>query len=463
MRHEISVSTLAAALLAALGTVPFAAPAATIAVTTTGDSGGSADCTLRQAIASMNTGAVAAGCMASGNFGENDTIIFDTNKFPNGGANTITLGGSQLSISGYGLNLAIDASANGNVTIDAGQSSRAMYDASGLGGSLTLDHLTVRNGNATSNDCLGAANGGGICVSGASLALVDSTVTDSTASKNGGGIYAQYGSLTLTRSTLSSNSAFSGGGIAADGSNTTLTDSTVSGNSAVGNSSGPVGGGGIYAKLGSVTLLRSTLNGNTASGAFGGGILAFASITMSNSTLIGNSAYAGGALLLPSGGSSSISFRQTTVAGNTAARVAGGLLLLPAGSGPGTFNMTNSLFASNNGGNIYEVASGGVVTIAGSGNLVFGDASSGVVFANAPLTGDPKLTNLGNFGGLTQVMYPMPGSAAIDAIAPVSGQCLVPKDQRGVARPQGAACDIGAVEADAATNHDFIFANGFEP
>ncbi|MBS0556090.1 MAG: hypothetical protein JSR27_01600 [Proteobacteria bacterium] len=462
MRHEISVSTLAAALLAALGTVPFAAPAATIAVTTTGDSGGSADCTLRQAIASMNTGAVAAGCMASGNFGENDTINFNTTEFPNGSANIITLGGSQLAINGYGLNLAIDASANGNVTIDAGQSSRAMYDSSGLGGSLTLDHLTVRNGKATSNDCLGAANGGGICVSGASLALVDSTVTGNAAAKNGGGIYAQYGNLTLTRSTLSGNSAFNGGGIAADGSNTTLTDSSVSGNSAVGSSSGPVGGGGIYAKLGSVTLLRSTLNGNTASG-FGGGILALANLTMSNSTLSGNSAYAGGALLLPSGGSSSISFRQTTVAGNTAARVAGGLLMLPTGSGLGTINMTNSLFASNNGGNIYALASGGVVTIAGSGNLVFGNASSGVVFANAPLTGDPKLTNLGNFGGLTRVMFPMPGSAAIDAITPVSGQCLVPKDQRGVARPQGAGCDIGAVEADATTSHDFIFANGFEP
>lgn len=56
----------------------------------------------------------------------------------------------------------------------------------------------------------------------------------------------------------------------------------------------------------------------------------------------------------------------------------------------------------------------------------------------------------------------MPGSAAIDAIAPVAGQCLIPKDQRGVTRPQGTGCDIGAVESDAATSHDFIFSNGFE-
>ncbi|MBS0570519.1 MAG: hypothetical protein JSS28_07925 [Proteobacteria bacterium] len=267
----------------------------------------------------------------------------------------------------------------------------------------------------------------------------------------------------MTRSTLSGNSGYGGGGISAVGCSITLTDSTLSGNSTVGGGHGlNSSGGGIYAKTGSITLIRSTVNGNSATG-FGGGIFAFANFAASNSTLSGNVAYAGGALVLPAGGVT-ISFRQTTVAGNTATRVIGGLLLLPAGgSSPPAINMTNSLFASNSGGNIYEASTGASVTIAGSNNLVFGDTPSNVSFVNPPATGDPKLTTLGNFGGPTPVMYPMPGSAAIDAIAPVSGQCLVPKDQRGVARPQGAGCDIGAVEADAATSHDFIFADGFEP
>jgi hypothetical protein len=468
MHGEPSVSRLAAALLAVLGIAPLAAQAATIVVTTAGDSGTAANCTLRQAIVSMNAGAVAGtGCSASGSFGINDTINFATTAFPGGGANTITLAAGQLSITGYDLNLSIDATANGSVTIDANQLSRVMYDSSGLGGSLTLNHLTLRNGNATANDCLGSASGGGICIAGANLALVDSVATGNVASAKGGAIYAQYGNVALTRSTLSGNSGYSGGGIAADGSSITLTDSTVSGNSAVGGSgsSGFVGGGGIYAKTGNITLLRSTLNGNVAQGhGFGGGILAFASITISNSTLSGNSAYAGGALVLQSGaGGTSISFRQTTVAGNIATRFFGGLLLLPAGSSSGTIGMTNSLFASNVGGNIYALAGGPAVTIVGSDNLVFGDPPSGVSFSNPPATGDPKLTALGNFGGAAPVMYPMPGSAAIDAIAPISGQCFIPKDQRGVARPQGAGCDIGAVEADAVTSHDFIFEDGFGP
>jgi hypothetical protein len=53
-------------------------------------------------------------------------------------------------------------------------------------------------------------------------------------------------------------------------------------------------------------------------------------------------------------------------------------------------------------------------------------------------------------------MLPGAGSAAIDAIA--LGDCVENVDQRGIARPQGAGCDIGAVEVAP----DEIFADGFE-
>jgi hypothetical protein len=39
------------------------------------------------------------------------------------------------------------------------------------------------------------------------------------------------------------------------------------------------------------------------------------------------------------------------------------------------------------------------------------------------------------------------GSPVLDAIP--AEQCALPTDQRGVARPQGAGCDIGAVEGAA--------------
>jgi hypothetical protein len=53
-------------------------------------------------------------------------------------------------------------------------------------------------------------------------------------------------------------------------------------------------------------------------------------------------------------------------------------------------------------------------------------------------------------------MVPKQGSAAIDALTCTSG--FVRNDQRDVSRPQGPACDIGAVEYDG----DYIFANGFD-
>jgi hypothetical protein len=59
------------------------------------------------------------------------------------------------------------------------------------------------------------------------------------------------------------------------------------------------------------------------------------------------------------------------------------------------------------------------------------------------LFADPKLGSLANNGGTTQTMALGDGSGAIDI--GVLNHCL-PKDQRGVTRPQGIACDAGAYE-----------------
>ena len=63
---------------------------------------------------------------------------------------------------------------------------------------------------------------------------------------------------------------------------------------------------------------------------------------------------------------------------------------------------------------------------------------------------NPLLGALANYGGPTQTHALIPGSPAIDAGNPLppggGGFACAGTDQRGVARPQGAACDIGAVE-----------------
>jgi hypothetical protein len=66
------------------------------------------------------------------------------------------------------------------------------------------------------------------------------------------------------------------------------------------------------------------------------------------------------------------------------------------------------------------------------------------------------LNPLANNGGPTPTILPGAGSLAINRAG--TPQCL-PTDQRGYARPGGARCDIGAVEADV---DDTLFADGFD-
>jgi hypothetical protein len=59
-----------------------------------------------------------------------------------------------------------------------------------------------------------------------------------------------------------------------------------------------------------------------------------------------------------------------------------------------------------------------------------------------------KLAPLGLNGGPTETHALVEGSVAIDAIPPE--MCEVGADQRGVTRPQGDACDVGAFELEVA-------------
>jgi hypothetical protein len=74
----------------------------------------------------------------------------------------------------------------------------------------------------------------------------------------------------------------------------------------------------------------------------------------------------------------------------------------------------------------------------GSGNYSYG--GPGNIFNVNPMLGP-----LQNNGGPTLTMAPLPGSPAIDAVG--ATVCPPPvTDQRGITRPQGKSCDIGAVE-----------------
>ena len=61
---------------------------------------------------------------------------------------------------------------------------------------------------------------------------------------------------------------------------------------------------------------------------------------------------------------------------------------------------------------------------------------------------DPVLGALANNGGPRDLL-PLTGSPLLDAIPPAS--CGAAVDQRGITRPQGTGCDIGAVEVEVVT------------
>ena len=142
------------------------------------------------------------------------------------------------------------------------------------------------------------------------------------------------------------------------------------------------------------------------------------------------------------GGNAHITLRHVTVSDNTARgtnHFGGGLV--NRGSHART-TVENSILWGNSASNREQVYStgGGVVEIADS--LVQDGCPVGVTCTDL-VDGDPVLAPLGDNGGLTPTRLPARYGAAIDAGADAA--CTA-TDQRGLSRPQGEACDLGAVE-----------------
>ena len=186
-------------------------------------------------------------------------------------------------------------------------------------------------------------------------------------------------------------------------------------------------GGGLY-NNGALTLRNTTFFSNTAS-ISGGGIAHWSgTLTIINSTFYDNRAASGGAI----SANAPVTMVNSTFAGNRASQ--GGAILFQSG----TATSTNSIFVRGATGNNCDSA------INGANNLG-DDTSCGAAVTNSSSI---LLGTLGNYGGATQTIPLLSGSAAIDTgdeavCAALPGGNL---DQRGVSRPQGAHCDIGASE-----------------
>jgi len=236
------------------------------------------------------------------------------------------------------------------------------------------------------------------------------------------------GNLTLNAVTVQNGRAPDGGGIFNDSGTLTINNSMIRDNY----TNGTVGGGGVRSNGGALIVTNSTFEHNVVSEGNGGAIgTESTSVTVSNSTFTNNYALDGGGGIYVSG---TLNLFNSTFSGNDTDYLGDGIYIRS-----GILNYANNIIANSPGNHCYLELSTLNTNI---NNLVEGGGCS------AALSGDPNLGPLQDNGGSTETMALLSGSSAIDAgnattcsNAPVSN-----KDQRGITRPQGAACDIGAYE-----------------
>jgi hypothetical protein len=228
-----------------------------------------------------------------------------------------------------------------------------------------------------------------------------------------------------------------GGGIYnGDGATLTLVDSAVINNTA------GWSGGGVYSFFNTTTTIeRSTISGNVSSDV-GGGIRSLGNAEIINSTISGNTAtgWYGGALFVTDG---VVNLTNVTVADNVSPPwAAADVFVGTFTDASATLTLVNTIVSSAQDNCFFAPWGAGVVTLTADHNNVLTDATC---FAGPSdlVVADAGLGPLADNGGYTLTHALLPGSPAIDAgddgICPAT-------DQRGVARPQGAACDIGAYE-----------------
>jgi hypothetical protein len=347
------------------------------------------------------------------------------------------LAGSTASISGSAITRNAGTAHSDSGSTDGGQTLLLQ----GTSQSITGSTLSFNTGTMDAPNH--AANATGGAISGTTLEVTSSEVVgnkvratgDSQSTASAGGV--EGSAVTVTRSTIGGNAATAiasagtadatGGGL--EGSNVAIHASTVSRNVVTGRAHGAnnagATGGGIYQGNAQVTNSTIALNRAIAAAPDPGG----------------HAQADGGGLYEPFSSSSLI---DTTVAANTAS--ASGNTSVAEAGGLDAVNSGVTIEATIVANNVATVAPDCAGDPTSNGhNLIRKLTGCSLVPKSTDVVGkDPRLGALAGNGGPTQTMAIASTSPALDRIP--AAACAVAEDQRGVSRPQGPKCDIGAYE-----------------
>jgi len=375
-------------------------------------------------------------------------IFFDSVDGPGGYSRKLTIGGLTIA-NGFGYGSSASDTVRGGCILASGD--------------VTLSGTVVTGCTVTNSG--GQAAGGAIWAS--SLHMDSSTIS-------GNDVFAVQDSATI------------GGGAYVRGQ-VTIRSSTISNNRTHGQQAvtGPGVGGGLAsfgAAAGDVQIAFSTITGNSAD--FGGGIYLangtpVRTITIDHSTIAGNQAYLSAGAIHLSDHSSNATTRilDSTISGNTSSYFIGGVYnygALTVSNSSIVFNSAQSSLDNPAASGLFTTAAtlqstliakntdygqpadlGGDASMLGSKNLIMATLA-GTTAPPGTLTADPLLGALANNGGPTQTRALLNGSPAIG-----TGNNLahLASDQRGpgFARSTAGKTDIGAFQTG-----DGIFYGGFD-
>lgn len=402
-------------------------------------------------------------------------VNFDTLVLSNCSITGQTAEDSGGGVENYGDLTLTNVVISGNTALNGG----GLYNG---GGTVQLVDVVIQNNTA-------GGLGGGIDNDGGDVYMRNVTIKNNTAALGGGG-FVNAGTAVGERVAMIGNRAtFGDGGALLNSDSFCLSagwdprgcfDHPAGGNSLI-RDNVSAGNGGAIANSGTVSMADSTIDRNHAQTGDGGGAwnigtIQLAAVTISRNTAAG----AGGGLFNASGGSvccstvENLFAANVTIANNHAGSHGGGVYTFDGaftalanstvadnvadadGGGLGNDDSTwaytevkNTLLARNNGNCAGTIVSEGHNLDTGitCGFFATGDRAAvddlavglGVLAANGgPVQGSAEVSDAMMTSALD------PDGPAVDA----GGADCVATDERGIPRPQGAGCDIGAFELE---------------